>query len=116
MYSEASWGWPTFKNIKRTAEEQVQVDDEMTAAQLHVHVHCLLEQYSYNLPLQTVLHCQPFLGWTFRGSAYCQLFRDVNKQKPLAWARQCIEDDFLNAIWTDECSVQMESQDRFCCR
>lgn len=74
----------------------MQVDDEMTAAQLHVQVHCLLEQCSYNLPLQMVLHCQPFLGWTFRGSAYCQLFREQ------AWARQCIEDDFLNAIWTDD--------------
>ena len=61
-YSEASWGWPTFKistKIKRTAEEQMQVNDEMTAAQLHVHVHM---------------------------------------------------------IWTDECSVQMESHHRFCCR
>ena len=27
-------------------------------------------------------------GWTFRGSAYCQLIRNVNKQKHLEWAQQ----------------------------
>jgi len=98
--------------IKRIVEEQMQVDDETTATQLHR----LLQQRGYNLSLRTVLRCRTLLGWTFRGSAYCQLIRDVNKQKRLAWAQQYIEDDFLNVIWTVECSVQMESHRRFCCR
>ena len=98
--------------IKEIVEEQMRADDETTATQLHR----LLRQRGYNLSLRTVLRCRSVLGWTFRGSAYCQLIRDVNKQKRLAWARQYIADDFSNVIWTDECSVQMESHRRFCCR
>ena len=98
--------------VKRIVEEQMRADDETTATQLHR----LLQQRGYTLSLRTVLRCRSVLGWTFRGSAYCQLIRDVNKQKRLAWARQHIGDDFLNVIWTDECSVQMESHRRFCCR
>ena len=90
----------------------MRADDKTTATQLHR----LLRQRGYNLSLWTVLHCQSVLGWTFHGSAYCQLIRDVNEQKWLAWARQYIADDFSNVIWTDKCSVQMEGHRRFYCR
>ena len=98
--------------IKEIVEEQMRADDETTAT----HIHHLLEQRGYNISLRTVLRCRSVLGWTFRGSAYCQLIRDVNKQKRLAWARQYVSDDFSNVIWTDESSVQLESHRRFCCR
>ena len=98
--------------IKEIVEEQMRADDETTATQLHH----LLQQHGYTISLRTVLRCRSVLGWTFRGSAYCQLIRDVNKQKRLAWARQYASDDFANVIWTDESSVQLESHRRFCCR
>ena len=98
--------------IKEIVEEQMRADDETTATQLHH----LLQQRGYTISLHTVLRCRSVLGWTFRGSAYCQLIRDVNKQKRLAWARQYASDDFANVIWTDESSVQLESHRRFCCR
>ena len=98
--------------IKEIVEEQMRADDETTATQLHH----LLEQPGYNISLRTVLRCRSVLGWTFRGSAYYQLIRDVNKQKRLARARQYVSDDFSNVIWTDESSVQLESHRRFCCR
>ena len=98
--------------IKEIVEEQIRADDKTTATQLHR----LLKQHGYNLSLWTVLRCRSVLGWTFRGSAYCQLIRGVNKQKWLARARQYIGDDFSNVVWTDKCSVQMESHRRFCCR
>lgn len=53
------------------------LDDETTATQLHE----LLTHYGIAISLRTVLCCREQLGWTFRGSAYCQLIRDVNKQK-----------------------------------
>ena len=40
---------------------------------------------------------------------------NVNKQKRLEWAQQNVNDNFDNVIWTDECSVQLESHRRFCC-
>ena len=81
-------------------------DDETTASQLHV----LLTGLGYTLNLRTILLCRTSLGWTFRGSGYCQLIRDVNKQKRLDFARGHRSDNFINVVFTDECSVQLESQ------
>ena len=64
----------------------------------------------------SVLRCRTSLGWTFRGSAYCQLIREVNKTKRLEWAKLYKDDDFENVIFTDESTVQLESHRRFCCR
>ena len=57
-------------------------DDETTAVQLQK----LLTQKDYQLSLHTILCSGVKLGWTFRGSAYCQLIRGVNKVKRLEWA------------------------------
>ena len=69
-------------DIKRIVEIQMQEDDETTAYQIHG----LLVKNGYQLSIRTVLRCRTSLGWTFRGSAYCQLIRDVNKVKRLDWA------------------------------
>ena len=98
--------------IRRIVEEQMRRDDETTASQLHV----LLTGMGYTLNLRTILRCRTSLGWTFRGSAYCQLIRDVNKQKRLDFARGHRSDNFANVVFTDECSVQLESHRRRCCR
>ena len=88
------------------------LDDGTTAHQLHR----LLQGKGYNLSLETILRCRSSLGWTFRGSAYCQLIRGVNMEKRLAWALKYKDDTFDDVIFTDECTVQMESHRRFCCR
>ena len=98
--------------IKQIVEDQMWRDDETTAVQLHR----ILTDKGYRISLRTVLRCRTALGWTFRGSAYCQHMRKSNKVKRLAWAREHLHDSFDTVIWTDECSVQMESHRRFCCR
>ena len=100
------------EEIKGLVEQQMQTDDETTVLQLHK----LLVSRGYKISARTVLRCRKALGWTFRGSAYCQLIRDVNKVKRLAWVRDNLNDSFDDVIWTDECTVQMESHRRFCCR
>jgi hypothetical protein len=60
----------------------MQENDQSTATQLH---QMLLEQ-DIVISLRTVLKCRTSLGWTFRGSAYCQLIQDANKVKQLHWA------------------------------
>ncbi len=72
-------GRPTLVNaeVKKIVEQQMQKDDETSAHQLFR----LLIDNGYNLSLQTILRCRSSLGWTFRGSAYCQLIRHVNKTK-----------------------------------
>ena len=98
--------------VNALVERQMRHDDETTAAQLHV----LLVRSGFAMDLRTVLRCRTSPGWTFRGSSYCQLIRHENKQKRLDWARLHRTDSFEDVIWTDECTVQMESHRRFCCR
>ncbi len=100
------------EEIKAVVDAQMLKDDETTAYQLHF----LLVSRGYRLSLRTVLRCRTSLGWTFRGSAYCQLIREANKAKRLQWARTYKDDDFENVVWTDECTVQLETHRRFCCR
>ena len=79
----------------------MQRDNESTAIQLHK----LLVSRGYKISIRTVLRCRSSLGWTFRGSAYCQLIRDVNKQKRLAWALAHQNDTFDDVIWSEEISL-----------
>ena len=101
--------------VKAIVEERMQDDDETTASQLHK----ILTDRGYQLSKRTIIRCRVHLGWTFRGSAYCQLIRDANKVKRLEWARMYLgeaESGFTDVIWTDESSIQMEAHKRFCYR
>ena len=64
---------------------------------------------------KTALRGRSLLGWTRRGTAYCQTIRERNRVKRLEWAKQNLGATFENVIWTDETSVQMESHRRFHC-
>ena len=90
----------------------MKLDDETTAQQLHA----LLTSKGYALSLNMILRCRSSLGWTFRGSAYCQLIREDNKLRRFEWALANKLDDFENVIFTNECTVQMETHRRYCCR
>ena len=101
--------------IKTIVNEQMRKDDETTAMQLHT----LLVSRGYGISLRTILHCRTSLGWTFRGSSYCQLIRTQNKEKRLAWAQHYgtyEDEDFEEVIFINECTVQLETHRRFCCR
>ena len=39
------------------------------------------------------------MGWIYRGSAYCQLIRDVNRPKRLEFAMASLHDKFDDAIF-----------------
>ena len=65
----------------------MQLDDESTAIQLQK----LLVDKEHQLSLQTILRSRSKLGWTFRGSAYCQLIREANKVKRLEWAQKHLQ-------------------------
>ena len=99
--------------IKRIVDLQMEVNNETPAVQMHAH----LVKTGHNLSLATILRCHSSLGWTFRGSAYCQLIQDVNKTKQqLEWAKENLGGKFEDVIFTDECLIQLETHWRFCCR
>ena len=97
--------------VKQLVEQQMEEDDETTAYQLY---HMLVEN-GIQISFRTILRCRTALGWTFRGSAYCQLIRERNKGKRLEWCQRYKEDEFEYVIWTDESTIQLENR-RFCCR
>ena len=100
------------REVKEIVQHQMCLDDETTAHQLYR----VLQNHGYRIHRRAILRCRTSLGWTFRGSAYCQLIRDVNKQKRLDWTQLNMGDAFDDVIWTDETSIQLESHRRFCCR
>ena len=97
------------REIKAIVEQQMRLDDETIAYQLHR----LLVSKGYQISINTILGCRTSLGWTFRGSAYCQLIREENKVKRYEWALKYREDAFENVVYTGECSVQMKSHRSF---
>ena len=96
------------EEIKQIVEEQMRKDDETSAFQLHA----LLLSRGHYLSIRTILRCRTTLGWTFRGTAYCQLIREPNKLKRLEWAQKYLneaEHGFMDVVWSDECTVQLET-------
>ena len=97
-------------DVMQIVEEQMQRDDETTAVQLM----CLLAAHHRPLSLSTILRCRQKLGWTFRGSAYCQLIRAANKAKRLEFARDFLHEvatGFSDVVYTDETYIVMQCSD-----
>ena len=103
------------REIKAIVDRQMALDDETTTIQLHA---ILTNKHGINISRRTILRCRISLGWTFRGSAYCQLIREANKVKRLECCQtHPYSDEALNdVLFTDECTVQLESHRRFSCR
>ena len=97
--------------VRRLVDEKMMEDDETTAKELKK----MLAEHGHHVGETTALKCRTELGWTRRGSAYCQMIREVNKVKRLEWAKKNKGDDFSNAIFSDETTVQIETHRRFCC-
>lgn len=98
--------------IQQIIENAMVQDDETTATQLQA----LLATHNVYVSLATIVRNRVILGWNYRGSAYCQLIRDVNKVKRLQWAQTYLQDSFDNVIWSDESTVQLETHRRLCYR
>ena len=86
-------------------------DDETTATQIH----SFLVHNGVDVSLTTILSGRHTLGWTFHGSAYCQLIREADKQKRLEWAQLHLHDNFHDVVWTNETTIQLQSHKRYCC-
>ncbi len=96
--------------VQSIIEDAMRNDDETTATQLQAK----LAESSVYVSLATIVRNRLELGWTYRGSAYCQLIRQGNKQKRADFARTYLHDDFDDVIWSDETTVQLETHRRHC--
>lgn len=98
--------------VQQLIEDAMREDDETTATQLQA----ILARYQIYVSLATIVRSRQELGWIYRGSAYCQLIRNENKEKRLCWARSHMHDTFNDVIWSDETTVQLETHRRMCYR
>ena len=98
--------------IQELVDDTMEEDDETTATQLQAK----LASYNVYVSLSTILRNRLRLGWTYRGSAYCQLIRGPNKKKRVDWAQTNLHDNFDNVIWSDETTVQLETHQCHCYR
>ncbi len=104
------WKPPTiFKEEHyRFIDEQMAENTELTSRQLQRKIE---EFPNVQASLSTVMRARRYLGWVCKKTRYCALIREENKQKRLDWCRerQADGETFRDVIWTDECSVQLES-------
>ena len=98
-------------NAKQIIEDQMCKDDETTGCELKK----LLSKDDIHVSARTTLRWRRQLGWTSKGTSYCQMIRDVNKEKRLAWAIQNKDMSFEDVIFSDESTIQIETHRRTCC-
>lgn len=87
---------------------EMEKNNELTAPGLQK----LIEsKFNVSFSLSKVKRLRYNLGWIASGTKYCQLIRDANKEKRVAFCKKCLEenDQFQDVIFTDECSVLMEN-------
>ena len=99
--------------LREIIEDQMKKNDETTGLELQK----LLkkEVKGFDASVSSILRWRNDLGWTAKGTKYCQMIREVNKEKRLKWATENQDTSFENVIFTDETTVQMETHRRTCC-
>ena len=82
-------------------------DDELTAPKL---TEAVKEKFNVQFSVAKFKRLRKGLGWLCSKSKYCQLVKEVNRQKRLQYATRCLElgDNFDDVLWSDECTVQLE--------
>ena len=97
-------------------DSAISENDELTSRQLRA---LLTEKHSeLSMSLSTVERARRELGWVVTVPKYCQLIREGNKAKRLEWCRKMLETNerFDDVVFTDESSIQLETQWRRCYR
>ena len=93
----------------RFIDTELAVNSDLTSTQLHQR---MKERFpTVSVSLSTVKRARRTLGWICKKTRYRAMIRDVNKEKRLEWCRERLADGdmFDDVLWTDECTVQLES-------
>ena len=97
--------------IRKLIEDQMQKNDETTIQELKQ----LLKKEGFDVAQSSIHQWRKYLGWTSKGTSYCQMIRDVNKEKRLKFAEENKDMTFQDTIYTDETTVQIETHRHTCC-
>ena len=102
---------------QRLSEEHYRFIDELMAEKTDLTSRQLYSAFKDAYPtveasISTIKRARRYLGWTAKRTRYCQLISEVNKEKRVEWCLDRViagDLDLNDVIWTDECSVQLES-------
>ena len=100
----------------RMINDVLKENDEATARYLRA---MLVEKYPYlEVAISTIKHQRQAFGWVCTRPHYCQLTRNLNKNKRLVWCKEQhgVNEDFNIVIFSDECMIQLEHHGRLCFR
>ena len=96
-------------------DEAMAENKELTSRQLF---HKLLEEFpGVKTSISAVKRARRELGWISKRTRYCAMISESNKDKRLKWCTERTEQHDLqldDVIWTDECTVQLESHRKTC--
>ena len=70
--------------ILRIIDDQMETDDETTTIELQQ----LLKSKGCNASFTSILCWRSNLSWSSKGTRYCQMIREANKEKRLQWAKE----------------------------
>ena len=94
----------------RFIDDTMAESKDLTARQLHT---LFVEKYpGIEVSISTIKRARFELGWVSKRVRYCQLIREVNKEKRKIWCEDQISGgdlEFDNVIFTDECTVELQS-------
>ena len=96
--------------IQQLIEQTMQENDETSATQLQAK----LASLGVSVSLATIVRNRVQLGWTYHGSAYCQLIHHLNKEKRLEWLTCTITLTMLSGVMKQLSSI--ETHRRHCYR
>jgi transposase len=85
-------------------DTEIEKDDEISLADLRTK----LVEKGINVSISSIHRWKEELGWTSKGTKYCQMIREGNVAKRLDWAKANVEDINLDdLIFTDKTTVQL---------
>lgn len=78
----------------------------------------LYDKFNVKFSQRTIKRTRYRLGWRKSGPRYCQIVREANRIKRLAFATKCAEDNeqFENVVFTDESSIWLSRHSKLCFR
>jgi len=103
-------------NMSKMIDSMLQDNDELTARQIRGK---LEERFPFlGVSLATVKRSRRENGWVCTRPHYCQLIREANKVKRVAWCQKQLDncEQFEDVIFSDECTVQLDHHGRLCFR
>ena len=106
--STPSYGKNVTLEVLNFIDKEMYNDDHLTAPILMEKVN---DKFDVNFSVSKIKLIRKKLGWRSDSTAYCQLIKNHNIPKRLKYARERIaaKDEFNDAMFSDECTIKMES-------